>query len=158
MPIDFKIRAYDPARDEATVSRQVARHGYRWPYAHPGAHESNAAAGWLVDVVLNGVKTGRGAVAYLEGEEESRLSLALVTGRGEIAWAHTQFPFRQMGLGTSLCNFLGLDFAKPVGVLVWTPAASRIAARGYRIYPVPFEPNGKKSENEERSRDVRGGH
>lgn len=167
---DFVSRDLRWLTDGTAIEKQVTKVGYKWPYAHPGSRclcppysprgtcrcPTYVTAGWLASVVRS--HCYRGKVAYFPEDPETVVSAVVLSAACEIVWAHTEFSLRQMGICGELCKELGLDFSKPVGVLIWTPSASRVAARGYRIYPVPFEPEGERSNDEERDRGPRGGH
>lgn len=57
-----------------------------------------------------------------------------------IVCAVTRYRLRHQGIGTWLLTELGYDLLTPTPVLIWSPAASRIAAKGiYRIYPLPLD-------------------
>jgi len=55
-----------------------------------------------------------------------------------LVFAYVKYVYRRDGIGSSLAIAAGCDFAKPVRLVFWTRAASRIAAKEgnpYRLVP-----------------------
>lgn len=62
--------------------------------------------------------------------------------RGVIVGAFTRFKLRRNGYASHLLDLLGIDTVAgaPVGLMFWSPAASRIVAAGKRrLYPIPMD-------------------
>lgn len=82
-------------------------------------------------------------VAHRPGDHHTLYGWAartLVGNRWALVWAYTRDLFgrtRHRRLMTSLLLELGLDPAWPVPCLYWSPDASAIAARGYRLVYAP---------------------
>lgn len=55
----------------------------------------------------------------------------------QVIWAYMKEPFQGQGIMTAILEEYGITFGGvPIPVMVWSAAASRIAERGYRIYPM----------------------
>jgi len=78
-------------------------------------------------------------VAHVPGDPEALLGWACVR-EGAVIWVYSRDLFgriRRRGLGTNLLLELGVDVSQPTPCLYWSPAATEIAARGYRVYYAP---------------------
>jgi hypothetical protein len=100
----------------------------RFPYAHwqPGQLEA---------MVRKEIVQGATArVIHVEEEPDVFLG-CFVVRPGTIIFAYTKENLQQQGLMSAALAQYGITFEAPTPVLVWSAAASRIAAKGYPIYP-----------------------
>lgn len=106
---------------------------------------SNAAAKWrgnpnpsgCVEIVRRAIVSNpRGClVAVMPEDHDLFAGFLICSGPQRIAYAYVKYPLRRMGVASMLATLAGIDLSKPTGLAIWTPAASRIAAAGYRLYP-----------------------
>jgi hypothetical protein len=135
--IEYEAVPYDRDKHEGFVRASWTR-GARLPWDELVAH-------------LRRPET-RCLVAHVPGDPEALLGWAAVvshpdTGgressasQGAVIWAYTRDLYgriRRRGLMTSLLLDMGVDVSEPTPCLYWSPAASDIAARGYRVFFAP---------------------
>lgn len=137
------ISRYDPgseAHQGFVFDSIMAREddGGRWPYEQERSHDVRARmhkafrhfdTRILVASVRNQVTLGGRPV----------MVACAAVNKGVIVYAFTRFKARRNGYATRLLDELEVDTiaGRPVPVLFWSPAASRIAAGGkHRIYPI----------------------
>jgi hypothetical protein len=143
----MQIIPINPDSDEHQrfVYDAVRKRAYDWPY-------TGADTYWLVESVRRClVSNPRGCL--LAKSPDDFYGYVLSDGPQSLVFAYTKYALRGPGafaapIGTphahepvcgSLCSAVGVDLSLPTSVRIWSRAASKIAARGYPIYPLPID-------------------
>jgi hypothetical protein len=128
---DHEMRPYDRALDRQWVEESF-RHGLCTPREH------HCRSGKPIrDILRRGDTTC--VMAHHPGEPRELYGWCAVTG-GALAWVYVRTLYhslRRQGLGTALMLAAGADPSQPTPCLYWSPYATILASRGYRLYPAP---------------------
>lgn len=145
----FATQRFDPDRHSAFVYSEVRRAAMKFPYSLPGVLE-HVMQHRLSELVRRAITVNpRGSlVAVADDDPDLFLGFVVSPGPQQICFAYTKYALRHQGICTETCAALGVDLSLPTSVQIWSPAASRIAAAGYRIYPaIPSErDNGNREQ------------
>ena len=123
----------------------VRKRGYDWPY-------TAADVPWLVETARKAtVRNPRGCVLAHDPDDSDSFYGYVLTDAGEVVFAYTKQALRGPGafeapigtprapgcppVCTTLLQSVGVQLDKPTPVRIWSAAASRIAGRGYHVYP-----------------------
>jgi hypothetical protein len=134
--VDFDVVSYDPGKHAEFLYSEVRRASSKFPYATPGNTEVITGR-WLVERVRRvTVGNPRGCVVAVDPEDHDiALAVLISGGYQQIMWCYTKYPVRRRRIASELCRRVGIDLSVPTYVGVWTMAASRILASGYRLVP-----------------------
>jgi hypothetical protein len=169
VPVDLT----DPVHD-AFVMKAVAKRAEDWPWTREDDWYLRRVAKLCVE------ENPRGCVLAMDSESRAdgtpRFFGYVLTTRRMVVMAFTKMNYRGPGafeapIGTkrdpgmpAICSTLlahvGFDLKKPTPVLIWSPAATNIAARGYPIYPATPKHRAKEMNHGQESteRNGRGHH
>lgn len=123
----------------------VRRRAHDWPYRSDDTS-------WLVETARKATASNpRGCVLAVDDADPDTFWGYVLTDAGEVVMAYTKQALRGPGafeapVGTprpsdhppicsTLLRTVGIFLDKPTGVRIWSAAASRIAARGYAVFP-----------------------
>lgn len=124
----------------------VRKRAFDWPYT-PDDRD------WLVETVRKAiVGNGRSCVVAVDPDDpDTFFGVAVVAGPREVVFAYTKQALRGPGafeapvgtprapgcppVCTTLLQSVGCELELPTSVAIWSVAASRIAARGYPLFP-----------------------
>lgn len=143
--LPFQVVPYDAANPAhvAFVRDAVRRRAQDWPY---GA----ADVPWLLEQVDRAAKVNaRGCVLAVADDDADLFYGCALTDAGEVVFAMTKAALRgpgafdapvgtkraHPGVCTTLLAAVGVRLDRPTPVRIWSTAATKIAARGYPIYP-----------------------
>jgi len=139
----FVIVPYDQARHQAFVFAAVTERAHDWPYGAPDSWDTHRKA-WLraqvaeADIVVAEDRTDRDVFyGWLATSPEGEVVMAYTKEslRGPGQWDGPTGK-QHDGVASALLKHKGIDWRrKPTPVRIWSAAASRIAARGWPIYP-----------------------
>lgn len=112
-----------------------------WPYTREDVQ-------WLLDQVKRTYAANRAGCVMAVADDDHELPFGFViTLPGEVVHAYTKPVLRgpgyygrphtpsRHGVCSSLLASAGVDLATPTQVRIWSESASKIAARGYNVYP-----------------------
>lgn len=145
MGLPFSVVPFDPSNPAhvAFVRDAVRGRANDWPY-------TSADRGWLLDQVQRtAVVNPRGCVLAVADENPDLFYGCAFTDAGEVVFAYTKAALRgpgafdapvgtkhsHPGVATTLLRAVGIQLDCPTPVRIWSAAASKIAARGYPIFP-----------------------
>jgi hypothetical protein len=139
-PYPFTVVPYDPGQHAEFVYSEVRRCASKFPYALPGATPALTQR-WLAESVRRAhARNPRGCLVAMDLEEpEVALSVLISPGPQAVTWCYTKYPVRRRRYASRLCEMAGIDLSQTVSVTIWTAAASRILASGYRLVPEVWE-------------------
>lgn len=140
----FRTVPYSEAEHASFVFSEIRRSAHKWPYTLPGVL-GHVVEDRFVELARRCIVSNpRGCVVTLaDSEDDLYLGYCLVAGPQRICHCYTKYSLRHLGVCTDTLSALGLDFAEPIGVELWSPAASRICQKGYRLFPVVTEQRNK---------------
>jgi hypothetical protein len=138
----FVIVPYDADRHAPFVFRAVTERAHDWPYGTPESWDPHRKA-WLR------AQVAEAEVLVAEDRADRDVFYGwLATSGLEVVMAFTKESLRgpgnwdapvgarHEGVASALLALAGIPWRdKPTPVRIWSAAASRIAARGYPIYP-----------------------
>lgn len=140
MPVEVIAYDHDNEAHQGFVFDAIVQDAGEWPYEGQRRQDLRVR----FHQALRHCDT-RCEIAW-DPEESAAIGSQVLLGfacvsRGVIVQCYVRHMMRQVGLATQLLARLGIDTkAAPVPLLFWTPAASRIAAKGaHRIYPLSVE-------------------
>ena len=145
----MNIIPYDHTSNEHTkfVFNAVRKRAHDWPYTPSDEL-------WLVELARRCIlRNPRGCVLATDPSDSDLFYGYALTEPGIVTMAYTKDALRGPGafdaaIGTpathapvcsTLLDHVGIDVSGIVGVRIWSRAASKIAARGYRLVPMPPE-------------------
>jgi hypothetical protein len=145
--LPFSVIPFDRENDAHCrfVYDAVRKRAHDWPY-HLGDVD------WLVETARRAtVSNPRGCVLAADPGNSDTFYGYVLTDAADVVMAYTKQALRGPGafeapIGTPrapglppVCTLLleavGIHLDRPTAVRIWSPAASRIAARGYQIFP-----------------------
>ena len=152
MGLPFRIVQFDPTKHQNFCFNAFHARIYDWPYGSPDrpAGIQQDAQPWLrKQAVDTSMLNTRGCLVAVADDDPDCFFGFVFTMPGEVVMAYTKdalrgpgnfdapvgTPRKLPGVCTTLLGAAGIDITKPTPVRVWSSAASRIAARGYPIYP-----------------------
>jgi hypothetical protein len=116
--------------------RSVRERAGHFPYAH-------TAPSVLEHMVRREIVQGATA-RYVHPEADPGSFMGCFVIRpGKVVHAYMKEPFQAQGIMSAALSEYGIRFEMPTPVLIWSAAASRIAEKGYRIYPAIPVPHGR---------------
>lgn len=149
--LEYSAVPYSRDQHEAFVRGSWTR-GARRPWEELARHLRRPETRCLVAHVPDDPEALLGWAAVTERSDANTISLGptgLAIGPAyAVVWVYCRDlhgVIRRRGLGTNLLLDLGVDVSEPTPCLYWSPAATEIAARGYRIYYAPRKRRGNAS-------------
>ncbi len=133
----------DDERHVAFVKDAVRSRGRDWPY-------TEGDTPWLLEAARRNLAANpRGCVLAVSDEDPDLFYGFALVDAGVVTMAYTKAALRgpgafdapvgtkreHPGVATTLLRAVGVELSKPTPVRIWSTAASKIAARGYPIYP-----------------------
>lgn len=130
--MEVAIVPFDRALHGRFVESEAMNAADKWPHflrREPGLKYR------LADLVMHAALVGQAAVAVVPEDHDLFVAFLVASGPQRIAYGYTKYGLRRMGIASRLCVTVGIDLTRPVALDIWTPAASRIAAKGRPLYP-----------------------
>jgi hypothetical protein len=131
--VAHEIRPYDPERDQAYVVGSWI-HGL----CEPGKHACRSSRP-ILDLLARPDTTC--VIAHHPFESDQLYGWCCVSA-GALAWVYVRRLYgtlRGRGLGTTLMLAAGTPLPDPTPCLYWSPYATILAAKGYRLYYAPID-------------------
>lgn len=142
----MNIIPYDGSESHAAFVFRAARaRANDWPY-------TPADEAWIAETCRRNIAVNpRGCMLAVDDVDPDLFYGYVLTEPGIVTMAYTKEALRGPGafdapVGTphshppvclTLLQNVGIDPSLPTGVRIWSNSASRIAARGWRLYPLP---------------------
>jgi len=129
--LEHGLRPYDRAADARWVEESF-RHGLCTPRDH------HCRSGRPIRAILRRSDTTC-VIAFNPLDPHALYGWCAASG-GALVWVYVRTLYkslRRQGLGTALMLAAGADPSQPTPCLYWSPYATLMAARGYRLYPAP---------------------
>lgn len=128
--MEIRIVPFDAAVHGRFVFSEAMNAAGKWPNLGRSKYD-------LADEVRRATVTvpGGSVVAVAPDDPDMFVGFVVCNGPQSLVYAYTKYACRRMGVATKLAAAVGICLSLPTSLAIWTPAASRIAAAGYRLYP-----------------------